>query len=78
MNSIDSSQLAVSFDALLGTAIGMLGGSIPTIAIPSIPVPGAMGMPVGTINLELPDNGLLGLDQGGSRYLGRQPAYVGP
>ncbi len=63
-------RLAMSFDGLLGTAIGMLGGSIPTIAIPSIPVPGAMGMPVGTVNLELPDNGLVGMEQGGSRYLG--------
>lgn len=65
-----AARLAVSFDALLGTAIGMLGGSIPTIAIPSIPVPGAMGMPVGTVNLNLPEGGLIGVEQGGQRYLG--------
>ena len=64
------SRLAVSFDALLGTAVGMLAGSIPTIGIPAIPVPGAMGMPVGTVNIELPEGGLRGVEEGGSRFLG--------
>jgi len=63
-------RLAVSFDALLGTAVGMLAGSIPTIGIPAIPVPGAMGMPVGTVNIELPEGGLRGVEEGGSRFLG--------
>ncbi|MDB4930389.1 MAG: hypothetical protein JWM10_2873, partial [Myxococcaceae bacterium] len=65
-----TARLAMSFDGLLGTAVGMLAGSIPAIAIPSIPVPGAMGMPVGTVNVELPENGLRAVDEGGSRFLG--------
>jgi hypothetical protein len=65
-----TARLAVSFDALLGTAVGMLAGSIPTIAIPSIPVPGAMGMPVGTVAIELPEGGLRAVEEGGSRFLG--------
>lgn len=65
-----AARLAVSFDSLLGTAVGMLAGSIPTIAIPAIPVPGAMGMPVGTVNIELPEGGLRGVEEGGSRFLG--------
>jgi hypothetical protein len=65
-----TARLAVSFDSLLGTAVGMLAGSIPTIAIPSIPVPGAMGMPVGTVAIELPEGGLRAVEEGGSRFLG--------
>ena len=65
-----NARLAVSFDALLGTAVGMLAGSIPTIALPAIPVPGAMGMPVGTVNIELPEGGVRGVEESGSRFLG--------
>jgi hypothetical protein len=62
--------LAAQLNALIGTAVMSLGGSLPAIALPSIPIPGSMGAPVGTINIVLPEGGLRPVAEGSSRYLG--------
>ena len=66
-------RLATSLEAILGVAFGQLGGSIPAIALPSIPIPGPMGAPVGTVDLQLPEGSLLGVEEMSSRFLGLYP-----
>lgn len=63
-------RLAMSLEGLLGFAFGMLGGNLPAITLPSIPIPGASGMPVGTVNVQLPADGIRGVEELGSRFLG--------
>lgn len=62
-------QLAAVLDSLLGTAIGMFAGRLPTFALPSVPVPGTDGMPVGSIEIQVPMGGIQGLSEGTSRYV---------
>lgn len=65
-----SATLGSTLGAVIGTAVMGLGGSLPAIALPSIPVPGTMGMPVGTIAVSVPEGGLRPIEESGARYLG--------
>ena len=63
-------ELAVSLGSILGVAFGSLGASIPAISLPAIPIPGPGGMPAGTVNIRLPPNSLLGVEEASARFLG--------
>lgn len=62
--------IGASLQALLGPAISMVAGSLPTIAIPSIPVPGSMGSTLGNITINIPPAGVQGVTEGSARFLG--------
>ena len=60
--------------SVIGTAVGQFAGSIPAIAIPSIPLPSTGGMSAGNINIQIPGmGGIQGLSEGtgtaASRYI---------
>lgn len=73
-------QLAVSVGSILGVAFGRLGGSIPAITLPTIPLPAPMGSAAGTISLRLPTDGFRGVEEASSRFLGvyADLSYTGP
>ncbi|MFO0631034.1 MAG: hypothetical protein U0325_36145, partial [Polyangiales bacterium] len=62
--------LGNTLGSVIATAVMSLGGSLPAIALPSIPVPGAAGASVGTIAVTVPDGGLKPLEESGARFLG--------
>ncbi len=62
--------LAVSVGSILGLAFGRLGGSIPAITLPTIPLPAPMGAAAGTIALRLPEGSLRGVEESSQRFLG--------
>lgn len=62
--------IGASLQAILGPAIGMVAGSLPVIAIPSIPVPGSMGASLGDITINVPPSGVQGVTEGSARFLG--------
>ncbi len=63
-------NISTAIEALLGSAIGMFAGNLPSVALPSIPVPGPGGMPVGSIAINVPAMGVQGTTEGASRFLG--------
>jgi MYXO-CTERM domain-containing protein len=72
--------LAVSVGSILGVAFGRLGGSIPAITLPSIPLPAPMGAAAGTISLRLPADSFRGVEESSQRFLGvyADLSYAGP
>jgi hypothetical protein len=70
LTNANAEQLAGILDGLLGTAIGMFANNLSPISLPAIAVPGAGGMSVGNINIEIPAEGIQGVFEGASRYLG--------
>ncbi len=68
--SNDPMSIGVALQAILGPVVGMLGGTLPAVHLPTINVPGAGGTSLGTIAVNIPAMGIQGVTEGSSRYLG--------
>jgi len=62
--------IGTALQTILAPALGMLTGALPSIDLPSIPVPGPNNMPLGEISIEVPPSGVQGVTEGQSRFLG--------
>lgn len=60
-------QLADLLRELLGTIVTQFAGSLPAVNLPSIPLPGGGGA---MINIQIPANGVRGVTEGSSRFMG--------
>jgi len=60
-------QLADLLRELLGTIVTQFAGSLPAVNLPSIPLPGGGGA---MIDIQIPANGVRGVTEGSSRFLG--------
>ncbi len=62
--------IGTSLQAILGPALGMLGGSLSPIAIPGFDVPGSGGATLGRVAINIPAGGVQGVTEGSNRFLG--------
>lgn len=62
--------IGTSLQAILGPALGMIGGGLSPISIPGFDVPGSGGRPLGRVAISIPPNGVQGVTEGANRFLG--------
>lgn len=62
--------IGTSLQAILGPALGMLGGGLSPIAIPGFDVPGSGDTTLGRVSINIPAGGVQGVTEGSNRFLG--------
>lgn len=76
--SVSNTQLLSANPALIGplvqsvlqAALGPALGGLDAFDLPSIPIPGSNGMPLGNVRIVVPSMGVQGVTEGSSRFLG--------